>query len=229
MLKRIKTIFTRSKKSLFTFNNEPFSKFSILLVVLLDVFLLVTILNGINSEKQMSPSVSIEYPPSCQTHFKDIYKSPSWRSGQPGYVEKESFPFNSYDAFYENRLYNFSNSFKDLSSDVCIELDKKITKFAGSPEFKKNKELLYKLNNKKRNTLSDINRIEKRYNTSLFEKAAEIGGSQFESEKRKYYSSLEKERAIDAQIERIKKVSEYDGYDEYVSFVKENCKYKNNK
>ena len=70
----IKKIFTKSKTSLFTYNNQPFSKFSILLIILLDIFLLVTIWNGIISEQNMAPDIYKKYPTTCQNHFNPIYK-----------------------------------------------------------------------------------------------------------------------------------------------------------
>ena len=105
---------------------------------------------------------------------------------------------------------------------MCRELDKKIALFTNTREFKNNKELLTNLKNEKRNTFSDINNIERRYNTALFEKNANEQNGQLYTAKNKYYTLLNKEKNIDKQIKNIKKVSSYKGYSEYVKFIKEN-------
>lgn len=100
----------------------------------------------------------------------------------------------------------------------------KIALFANTKAFKKNKRLLSNLQNSKRNILSDIDNIEKRYNTSLFEKLSSLNDNSYKTIKKKYYKLLEKEKNIDIQIKGIKKVSSYKGYQAYVKFVNDNTK-----
>ena len=227
----IKSLFSKSKKSLFTFNNEPFSKFSILLIILLDIFLLVTIITGINSEKNMSPDIYQKYPTQCQNHFNPTYKKNIWDNTTNRYLKVEDkFPFKDYNSFYSFNNYGYYSSkhiqVKDDKriSILCKELNKKITVFSTSREFKNNKKLLEKLKNDKRNTFAEINNIEQRYNTALFEKTANEHDGKLYTTKKKYYKLLNIEKSIDNQISSIKKVPEYKGYSEYVNFVKENRK-----
>jgi len=227
MFKTIKSFFTKSKNTLFTFNNEPFAAFSIFFIIVLDVFLFVTILTGINSEKNMSPSVSVRYPYQCQNHFNSEHKTKIWNNTTRGYTY-DVFPFSEYTSFYVPTRYNYysTKSIKiqddKRTSDICAELYKKIAIFTNSKEFKTNKKLRNNLRNDKRNTLSEINNIEKRYNTSLFEKLSSANDNNYKVIKKKYYTLLEKEKNIDIQIKGIKKVSEYKGYQAYIDFVKEN-------
>jgi len=227
MLRTIKSLFTKTKDTLFTFNNEPFSRFSIFFIILLDIFLLVTILTGINSEKNMSPSVGVKYPYQCQNHFNVKYKTKIWNNTSRGYTY-DVFPFSEYTSFYiphRNNYYSTKNiQIQDdkRTSDICAELYKKIAVFTSSKEFMKNKELRNNLRNDKRNILSEINNIEKRYNTALFEKLSSANENTYKDIKKKYYTLLEKEKNIDIQIKGIKKVSEYKGYQAYVDFVKAN-------
>lgn len=227
MFKTIKSFFTKTKGTLFTFNNEPFAPFSILFIIILDIFLLVTILTGINSEKNMSPSVSVKYPYQCQNHFNVKHKTKMWNNTSRGYTY-DVFPFSEYTSFYIPHRANYYST-KNIqiqddkrTSDICVELYKKIAVFTSSKEFIKNKELRNNLRNDKRNIVSEINTIEKRYNTSLFEKLSSANENTYKSIKKKYYALLEKEKNIDIQIKGIKKVSEYKGYQSYVDFVKAN-------
>ena len=233
MFKFIKNLIGRSlsnsKKSLFTFNNEPFSKFSILLIILLDVFLLMTILRGIDSEKSMAPTIYTKFPSQCQNHFNPNYKNRVWDNTTSRYLYiNDSFPFNSYTAFNERHYTGYystkSINVKDNTrvSKLCRELSNKIGVFANTKEFKNNRELLEKLRNDKRNNFSDINNIETRYNTKLFERTANIEGSDATKMKDKYYALLFTEKDLDNQIKHIKKVSEYKGYKEYVAFINKN-------
>ena len=227
MFRTIKSFFTKTKNTLFTFNNEPFSPFSILFIIILDIFLFVTILTGINSEKNMSPTVSVKYPYQCQNHFNSEHKTKIWNNTTRGYTY-DTFPFSEYKSFYLPSRANYYST-KNIkiqddkrTSDICVELYTKIAVFTNSKEFKTNKKLRNNLRNDKRNTVSEINSIEKRYNTSLFEKLSSTNDNNYKAIKQKYYTLLEKEKNIDIQIKGIKKVSEYKGYQAYVDFVKKN-------
>jgi len=222
-----KNIFKNSKKSLFTFNNEPFSRFSIFIIILLDIFLLSTIMMGISSEKQMSPSVYAKYPQQCTKHFDKEYQSKIWDTTSQRYLHTtEKAPFKEYDSFPpvpRNSYYGSVKLEKDIRlSETCQELYSKMGVFVSSKEFKNNRKLLAKLKNDKRNTLATINNIETRYNTNLFEKAVNIPNEDLKKTKAKYYKLLEDEKAIDLQIQLVKKVPSYKGYSEYVAFVKGN-------
>jgi len=218
---------SKTKSTLFSFNNEPFSRFSILLIIILDIFLLITILTGIDSEKDMSPAVSVKYPHECQNHFDPKYKSMVWDSATRGYTY-DTFPFSEYGSFYlpTHPEYHSGKNIQTFSdkrmAPLCTELYKKIAVFSQSKEFENNKELKNNLRNDKRNVVSEINSIEKRYNTALFEKISDEDQDRDKVIRDKYYSLLEKEKNIDRQIQEIKAVSAYKGYQEYVEFVNKN-------
>ena len=227
MFSYIKSFFTKTKSTLFTFNNEPFSKFSIFFIIILDIFLFITILIGIDSEKNMSPKVSVKYPYECQNQFNLKYEKKIWDNKTNAYTN-DPFPFLEYSSFsIPTRLsYNRSKKIQiqeDIRTvEICSEVYKKISVFSNSKAFKANKQLRSSLRNKKRNILSEIDNIEKRYNTSLFEKISSPNQNSNKNIKDKYYKLLQKEKDIDAKIKNIKKVSEYTGYKEYVDFVNNN-------
>jgi len=227
MLSYLKSFFTKTKSTLFTFNNEPFSSFSILFIIILDIFLFITILTGIDSEKNMSPTVNVKYPYQCQNQFNLKYENKIWSNRSNSYTQ-DAFPFSEYSSFsIPTRAKYYSSKNIQIQDDrrtanICSELYKKIALFANSKEFKTNKKLRNNLRNKKRNILSEIDDIEKRYNTSLFEKLSSSNQNTYKAIKKKYYALLEKEKNIDIQIKGIKKVSAYDGYKEYVDFINKN-------
>ena len=227
MFSYIRSFITKTKSTLFTFNNEPFSRFSILLIIILDIFLFITILTGIDSEKDMSPALSVKYPYQCKNHFDPKYQSTVWNSETRGYTY-DRFPFSEYVSFYiptHSEYYSGKKiqTYTDKRmAPLCTELYKKIAVFSQSDAFKNNKELKNNLSNDKRNVLSEINSIEKRYNTALFEKSSYVQQDRDKEIRDKYYSLLEKEKNIDKQIKEIKKVSTYKGYREYVDFVNKN-------
>lgn len=184
-------------------------------------------MTGIDSEKNMSPEVSVKYPYQCQNHFNLEYKSRVWNSVSGGYTN-DIFPFSEYISFYipmHSEYYNGKTvqvySDKRMAS-LCTELYNTIAVFSESKEFKKNKELQNNLRNDKRNVVAEINSIEKRYNTSLFEKISSDNQNIDSKIREKYYSLLQKEKNIDFQLKEIKKISEYKGYQQYVAFVNEN-------
>lgn len=227
MFSFLRSFMTKTKSTLFTFNNEPFSRFSILLIIILDIFLLITILTGIGSEKDMSPAVSIKYPYQCKNYFDPKYQNTVWNSATRGYTY-DRFPFSEYASFYipTHSQYESGKKIQTYTdkrmAPLCTELYQKIAVFAQTKAFKNNQELTHNLRNEKRNVLSEINNIEKRYNTALFEKSASIEVDRDKQIREKYYSLLEKEKSIDTQIKGIKAVSSYKGYQAYVDFVNKN-------
>jgi len=165
MLSYIKSFFTKTKSTLFTFNDEPFSKFSILFIIILDIFLFITILTGIDSEKSMSPQVAVKYPYQCQNQFNLKYENKIWNNTSNTYTQ-DLFPFSEYTSFSIPTRSNYYST-KNIqvqddkrTANICSELYKKIAVFANSKEFKTNKKLRSNLRNKKRNILSEIDDME---------------------------------------------------------------------
>lgn len=227
MFSHIKSFVSKMKSTLFSFNNEPFSAFSILLIIILDIFLFITILTGIDSEKNMSPVVSVKYPFQCKNHFDPKYKRSVWDNARRGYTY-DTFPFVEYGSFNiptHTEYYSGKNVqvYQDKRmAPLCKELYEKIAAFSQSKEFQNNKALKNNLRNDKRNVVAEINNIEKRYNTALFEKLSAVDDERNTKIKEQYYGLLQKEKNIDMQIKEVKKVSDYKGYQAYVDFIKQN-------
>lgn len=220
----LKKIIPRIKGSLFTYNNEPFSKFSILIIIMLDIFLLFTILYGVDSETKMSPSLNVRYPHSCQNHFNPKYKNLYIGLSSD---KTETYPFSSYRMFQsytyrQKHIQNLSRNGIDRTAPICKKLDEKISVFVKSGEWKKNQKLKQELLIKKQGVTISVANIEKRYNTNLFEKTALDSSPELSKNKNKYYSLLEKKKLYTSQLKQIKPVSDYAGYAEYKAFVLSN-------
>jgi len=210
MFHAIKSFFTRTKSRLFSFNNEPFSKFSILFIILLDIFLFITILSGIGSETEMSPKIDIKYPSECQKHFTVEHSSSEYKDffipTQLSYSKHKSLPI------HEDRR----------TAPLCVELYEKVAVIVNSETFTSNKKLQNNLKRDNQKVLLKIDNIEKRYNTALFEKISLSKDSNYKAIKKTYYELLEKEKNIENELKGIKQLSSYEGYKAYEDFVTQN-------
>ena len=188
--------FFNFKKELLTFKNEPLSPLSILLLVILDIFLLFAILDGIRNEQKKSPSVYSYFPTGCQNHF--------------------NFPQNSYNNFYTIRTYGSREM-----APICSDLNDKIALLSSDPEFIKNKNTLNQLEQQKRRNAQKTRAIQNTYNTRLFEKIAkESDGVKIYQAKLEYDALVKELEKINKQIDALPKVNSYTSYTEYEAYVR---------
>lgn len=185
--------FFNFKKELLTFKNEPLSPLSILLLVILDIFLFIAILDGIRNEEKKSPSPYTYFPTSCSKHF--------------------TYPQTRYNDFINIRTYN-------ETSQVCLDLNQKVSLITTDPEFIKNKNLYNKLERLKRENLRKTQRIQNSYNTRLFEKIAnESDGVKIYQAKLEYETLVKELDDLNAKINALPAIASYKGYKEYESFI----------
>ncbi len=185
--------FFNFKKELLTFKDEPLSPLSILLLVILDIFLLIAIFDGIRNEEKKSPSVSTYFSYNCSKHF--------------------NYPRTQYNDFFN--LYT-----RGETSQICHDLDQKISLIANDPEFIKNKNTLNRLERLKRENQRKTQRIQNSYNTRLFEKIAkESDGVKIYQAKLEYEALLKELDDINTQIAALPAINTYNGYPEYESFI----------
>ena len=185
--------FFNFKKELLTFKNEPLSPLSILLLVILDIFLLIAILDGIRNEERKSPSPYTYFPTSCSKHF--------------------TYPQTQYNNFSIIRPYG-------EMAQICSDLNQKVSLITNDSEFLKNKATLEKLERLKRENQRKTQRIQNSYNTRLFEKIAnESDGVKIYQAKLEYEALVKELDDLNAQIAALPPVASYSGYKEYESFV----------
>ncbi|MBU0633247.1 zinc ribbon domain-containing protein [bacterium] len=188
--------FFNFKKELLTFKDEPLSPLSILLLVILDIFLLFAILDGIRNEERKSPSPYTYFPQNCSKHF--------------------NYPQADYNDF--SNLYTYGET-----APICRELGTKISLVTNDKQFMDNKEILNKLERQKIQNKNKTQTIQNSYNTRLFEKIAdESDGLQIYKAKLAYEALVQEAKDIDDQIAALPSVTTYGGYKEYESFVNYN-------
>lgn len=188
--------FFNFKKELLTFKDEPLSPLSILLLVILDIFLLIAILDGIRNEERKSPSPYTYFPQSCSNHF--------------------NIPQTQYNDFFN--LFTYGET-----AQICSDLNQKISLITKDSEFIKNNTTLNRLEQLKRENQRKTQTIQNSYNTRLFEKIAkESDGVKIYQAKLEYEALLRELSDINEQISNLPAVTSYNGYPEYESFVTNN-------
>jgi len=193
LLKKGKSV----KKELFSFKDEPLTNFSIFLLIILDIFILMNISIGIESETNKAPKLRYHYPHECSKHFKEVQ------------TQYKDFKTNYYKKYPK--------------SDLCEQLKDKIDIFKNTQTFSKNSKQIKNLNNKIRKNTNRLNQISKQYNTRLFEQIARMPNNKALNEAKQEYEALsEDNKRLKYHLESIIKVTKLKGYDEYKKYVETN-------
>lgn len=187
------------KKELFSFKDEPLTKISIFLLIILDIFILSNVIVGIEAETDKAPKTYIYYPSSCTMHFKEVK--------------------TSYKDFYSNNSYIKLHN----KSKLCNELETKINVFKTTAIFKKNLEQINTLEEKQRKNNIRLEQIRKQYNTRLFEQIAKMQNNKALNEAKIEYETLTNDnKKLKKELVSITKVSQLKGFDEYKKYIKTN-------
>ncbi|HZF71439.1 double zinc ribbon domain-containing protein [Sulfuricurvum sp.] len=184
---------------LFDYNNEKLNAFSIILIILLDIFIFSIIENGITTEKFKSPPVEVVYPYECQTYFEKDLKD--------------------YSDFNEVNYY--TDGFGNGVSPICVDLLKELKTFSSSDPFKNNAQQIIDLKSKEADIAVSIANIQNTYDTKLFEKmASESVGDTLQETKSKYYDLLKEQATLKKALESIPAITSLGGYEALVSYIK---------
>ena len=187
------------KKELFSFKDEPLTKLSVFLIIVLDLFILSNVILGIEGETNKAPKTYQYYPSSCTMHFKEAKTS-----------YKDFYSYNSYIKI-QNR------------SPQCNELETKINVFKNTDIFKKNHNQINTLEAKQRKNNIRLEQIRKQYNTRLFEQIANMQNNKALNKAKAEYDTLTTDnKNIKKELASITKVSKLDGYEEYKNYVQAN-------
>ncbi|MDD2369514.1 MAG: hypothetical protein PHQ90_09445 [Sulfuricurvum sp.] len=184
---------------LFDYNNEKLNAFSIILIILLDIFIFSIIENGITTEKFKSPPVEVVYPYECQMYFeKDL---------------KDYSDFNSVNYY--------PDGFGNAVSPICVDLSKELKIFTSSDAFKNNAQQIIDLSSKEADIVASISEIQNTYDTKLFEKmASESVGDTLQETKSKYYGLLKEQASVKKVLASIPSVTSLSGYETLISYIK---------
>lgn len=184
------------KKELFSFKDEPLTKVSIFLLIVLDLFILTNVNIGIQGETNKAPKIYVHYPQSCVKHF-------------------ESFKTSYKDFTLQNY---YLNSHKQ--NILCEQLRSKINTFKKTELFKNNLNQIELLEKKKRKNNNRLKQIRKQYNTRLFEQIAKMPNNKQLNEIKIEYDTINNDnKKILKELESISKVEDLEGFDEYKNFV----------
>jgi hypothetical protein len=184
---------------LFDYNNEKLNVFSIILIVLLDVFIFSIIESGIATEKYKSPPVEVVFPYECQIYFEKDLKNYS----------------DFHDASY------YPDGFGNSVSPICVDLSKELKTFTSSDAFKNNAQQIIDLSSKEADIAASIAEIQNTYDMKLFEKmASESVGDTLQETKSKYYALLKDQATVKKALENIPAITTLSGYDVIISFIK---------
>lgn len=189
------------KKELFSFKDEPLTKLSIFLVIVLDFFILSNVIMGIEGETNKAPKTYQYYPYECTKHFNKIKTS-----------YKDFSSRNSYIKIHKK-------------SDYCNNLETKIDTFRKTDTFKTNHKKITKLEEKLRKNNIRLNQIRNQYNTRLFEQIAKMQNNIALNEAKQEYDLLNSDnKKIQTNLNSIIKLEKLEGFKEYVDYIKSNKK-----
>lgn len=186
------------KNELFNFKNEPLTKFSIFLLIILDLFIFTNINIGIEEETFKAPKTYDHYTYNCSNHFKEV---------------KSDYKEFSQNLYYEH----------NLLSPMCDTLYKKIKVFKEKEVFTKNYELVKDIEEKISTNNYRVEEISEKYNTRLFEQIAQISDNKLLLEVKLEYDKINKtNKELKKQLDSISKVDTFEGYKEYEKYVTTN-------
>jgi len=192
------------KGDLLSFKDEPLSGISIVLLIVLDIFIFTNVMIGVEGETAKAPRVSYYYPSDCSRHFKA--------------VQSEYKSFNHY-RYGQSR----SAHLRPDLSEYCQALDAKIEGFTLQEAFKSNLAQIEEIENKQRQNTQRLKQISSQYNTRLFESIAKMpNNSELVNAKNEYDEIILDNKRLKEERALIPSVITLEGYDGYVSYVKEN-------
>jgi len=189
------------KKDLFSFKDEPLTRLSVFLLMVLNVFIFTNVLIGVHNEIDKVPKPRYYFSTYCSNHFENIK--------------------TSYEGF-ERSVYMYRSK-EYRHSEYCQELQKKIDFLEENKIFQTNLERIGSINNKKRLNNAKLEEIAKKYNTRLFESIAKMPNNHALIDVKNEYDILVADnKKLDEELKAIIPVSTIVGYDEYIKFIEDN-------
>jgi hypothetical protein len=198
----MRSVFQKSKvfkEDLLSFNREPLTGLSVVLLIVLDLFIVYNMGLGIEGETAKAPSPSHYHPRYCSSHFA----GPKTR-----YTDFE----------HRGREYLIRRSV----SPYCLELDRKLAVFTGTEAFAVNLSQVKALDAREAKNSRRIAAISKNYNTRLFERMASMENNAELRRAKKEYDALNADNAkIAKERAAIAPVASLPGYGAYRDYVTE--------
>ena len=185
------------KKDLFSFKSEKLTKFSIFLIILLDIFLFGLVCNGIDNEQKANIRTSDVFTYKCMRRFESSIE-----------ITYSNLNSNSY------KHYDSKTGYEDPR---CLKIDEKYQALINHPEIVKNKARYDQIKKSQYKTKRELKKTQKRYDTELLEVIANQKNKPTIVQNN-YSALLGEERTLEQRIKRLKKPAQYQVYKDYINY-----------
>tara|TARA_Y100001960_G_scaffold316318_1_gene383062 strand:+ start:540 stop:1721 length:1182 start_codon:yes stop_codon:yes gene_type:complete len=190
--------YSKIKQDLFSFKSEKLSKLSICLILILDIFILSLLFEGIDNEQKqlVKPYEAISY--TCQQVFN----------------QKDE---QRYSSFYNKYTVKHIVEQEANADQRCLDLKDKYQAVINSPEFIANKELINTLNSQIRRVSNELRTLSARYDTRLLETIAKKA-DQSDNLKTEYDNLLIEEQNLQRKLRSVKRLTNLEVYQSFVAY-----------
>ena len=146
---------------------ESLSFVTVLLLIMLDLFVAITLVRGLQNQTAMLTDPELKYPRKCRELLRDLP-----RLSDPRYYSRflDGKMTPSIDRYYRKQMKRARSEFVDPR---CREILKLAESIARTPQRRGFENDYRKLLSDKRGVQNEIAQLEQRYNTILFEKIAD--------------------------------------------------------
>lgn len=219
LVDKITSMFKKNRviKDLWHFDQEPLSIFSILLLIALDIFLLIAIYSGIDSEQSKNPYPTEYFPQKCIVHFDEKHKIPS-------NTKYDDFEYKNSNLDY-GYGYNYNSYLDktDYKSGICQQVDVKLKQITSDKDFQKNQKTFFSLNSQKNSISSRVDELRNQYDIRLTEKIAnQTNNAELEKAKNEFDALTKELNDVKEKLDNLPALSTYKGFLEFRKFVDTN-------
>jgi fumarate reductase subunit D len=192
------------KNDLLNFKDEPLTPVSSFLLIILNIFIFINVMHGVDAQRDKAPEVYYYYPSACSEYFTNIKTT-----------------YNDFNSFE----YVLNNYYTLGKNKYCNQLSAKIDIFRLQKSFQVNSKLIKNIKNKQIRNKQRLLVITKNYNTRLFEIIASMPNNKALTDAKNEYDAITLDnKNLKKELESIPPLSDMKGYDDYVKYVKTNKK-----
>lgn len=176
ILSKIQTVFSRLRS---ISSNEPLSGLSLIIILFLDIFVLVSLFQGLSDQTASFTTPADIIPYNCQTIAIETENSTKTQKIEQILSQVRNYQYDTYSSY----KYTPSEGRhpEDLHPD-CLDIQTSFGKLQNDADFLKLLDVRDQISNQKISIESEINRLKGGYDTVLLEKIANQPASQSISE-----------------------------------------------
>lgn len=166
LLPKIQSVFSRLR-SINT--HEPLSGFSLIIIIFLDIFVLVSLFQGLNDQTASFTTPSDVIPYNCQAIAIDTKNYDKIQKINQIVSQARTYQYNDYTTYKDTP--SSGRHPEDLHPE-CLKIDELFKKMQSDEGFYKLLDEKDQINNRRSSVESEINRLRGGYDTVLLEKIA---------------------------------------------------------